>query len=282
MFVDSHCLAVVILTISSAVGCWQEVHYQGKASESDGSTVGASSANSSPSTKPRSNLEQVPPLAAEPRGDTLTGEAVSSAEMFGEMEPDEPAVVASPPAEADSPASVLQQAGTDQATDLAAWQAASKWSMAAALQAKGKDMESYGERLEQARYAARLLDVHLAPLPNEVASDSDAERLATGLEYLLDDAGPNFARQLNERFDARHAALAELAIKSHVLLLSYTPDSTRMEPVIAAIRQAAETSELPEDVWSELIDLLAERADFRSVKAAVFRLHRSAGNALSH
>lgn len=158
-------------------------------------------------------------------------------------------------------------------THLAAWQLCSKWSMAAALQAKGRDLDSYGDLLEAARDAAKLLNVTLPELPtHEVGVD----RLAENLQFLLEAAGPRLADELNVRHGADHAALAELATKTHVLLLSYTPSSPKLEPVVDSIRQAARQSGLPADVWQELVDLLTARAEFKSVKAAIFKLHSKA------
>ena len=150
--------------------------------------------------------------------------------------------------------------------------------MAAALQAKGRDEESFGERLSQARHDARLLGVDLPELPSyEVGED----RLSGNLTFLLEQAGPHLASELRERHGAESAALVELATKTNVLLLSYSPKSTGLEPVIAAIRQAAENSGLPENIWRGLLDLLTNQADFKQVKTAVFRLHREAVASLS-
>jgi len=94
-------------------------------------------------------------------------------------------------------------------------------------------------------------------------------------------AGPRLASTLSKQHGAEHAALAELATKTHVLLLSYTPSSTRLEPVIASVRQAAQQSRLPETVWKELVELLAARAEFKPVKASIFQLHQRATAYLS-
>ncbi len=158
-------------------------------------------------------------------------------------------------------------------TALSTWQMSSKWSMAVALQAKGRDADNFGERLEQAHDAASLLKVSLPALPTH---EEGADRLSANLVFLLEDGGPRLVGELNQRYDANHAALVELAIKTHVLLLNYTPASPRLAPVIIAIRQAAESSGLPESVWLELVELLESRADFPEVKAAIFQLHQRA------
>ena len=150
--------------------------------------------------------------------------------------------------------------------------------MAAALLAKGQDQERYAKLLEQATKQSALLGIELPALPG-LDAGRDAE--AQVLEYLLNDAGPRLASRLNEQHGKNCAALAELAAKSHVLLLSYSPQSSRLEPVIDAIQRAAEGSGLPTEVWQPLIDALVQRADYQIVKAAVFDLHRRAAGFLA-
>lgn len=160
-------------------------------------------------------------------------------------------------------------------TRFEAWQMASRWSMAAALQAKDS---GYGARLELAAQGARELGVVLPELP---IFEEGAKRLPVSLSFLLEEAGPLLVEKLQEKQGTEQAALAELAMKSNVLLLVYTPKSTRVQPLITAIRMAAETSGLPEPVWRELIDLLEARAEFNQVKAAVYQLHQQVAAILS-
>ncbi|MEM8946426.1 MAG: hypothetical protein AAGD11_14740 [Planctomycetota bacterium] len=159
-----------------------------------------------------------------------------------------------------------------------AWQISSDWSMAAALQAKGRGVEDYGERLAKARDEALWLGFQLPPLPKH---EDGENHLQKNLAFLLDEGGPKLAHQLQEQFGTEAAALAELATKSNVLLLSYSPTWTRLDSVVAAITQAAQDSGLPEMVWRDLVDLLAERAKFGQVKSAVFHLHAQAASHLA-
>jgi len=248
---------MTVLSVS-CLGCWQEVYYEPDSYEPNKM---AKSAAKVVTEAEELVSEIVPESAAE--------------ELFGGVEPetsDEPVVAPGLPdlsAEVNSP--------TAGQTALAAWQMSSDWSMAAALQAKGRDRESYGERLAQAQQGAKLLGVELPDLPTHKGG---AERLSANLVFLLDEAGPQLAGDLKELHGTDHGALVELATKTHVLLLNYTPSSKRLEPVITAIREAAESSGLPEQVWRELVDLLAARAKFKQVKAAIFQLHQRATDSL--
>ncbi len=163
-------------------------------------------------------------------------------------------------------------------TAVAAWRMSSKWSLAVAYFAKGLDADRYRESLDQATYAAQLLDLDLPALPEQ---SEGVERQQMVIRYLLEESGPQLLEQLAERFPANHAALAELALKTHLLLLVYTPSSQKIDPLIASIRQAAANSGLPESVWQETVVLLEQRAEFARVKQAVFQLHRQAANFLS-
>ncbi len=250
-------VSVTIALLVSCLGCWQEVRYEpGETAE--------------PISKPV--VESVEP-ASPPASETLLGDSETDEEEAVEVVPVpvvESEEVLDPPAEASSP-EVERSAWL-------AWRMGSDWSMAAALQAKGRDTASFGERLDRARDNARLLGVELPNLPTH---EENADRLSENLVFLLEEAGPRLAGELSELHGADHAALVELATKTHVLLLSYTPSSSRLEPVIAAIRQAAQSSGLPESVWGELVDLLTVRAEFKQVKAAVYQLHQRAVDFLS-
>ena len=268
----------------SCLGCWQEVRYE----------------PSEPAAKPTGQVlktevevpsqELLPPRGSETKYGNLEPKvSVPEVSMPKISVPSiiEPSDVLSAPALEESP--VVEEELTEKkdewipsaearlpekaGTGLAAWEMSSRWSMAAALQVKGREVDTYGTRLKRARDDARLLGVELPELP---LHEEGADRLERNLTFLLEEAGPQLAIQLGELHGADHAALVELATKTYVLLLNYSPNSPQLEPVIGAIRQAAESSGLPKEIWSELIDLLNARADFKQVKAAIFQLHQQA------
>ena len=231
----------------SCTGCWEEVHFE-PSKDATPATQKAVELNDKrpvdqPTPEPKALLDEVEPMPipdASSREETVLEETTS---------------------------------WLPSRTAPATWQMSSQWSMAVALQAKGRDEESFAERIKQAETGAQLLEVSLPVLTTH---GEGADRLSANLVFLLEDAGPRLVGELNQSYDANHAALAELAIKTHVLLLNYTPASPRLAPVIAAIRQAAESSGLPESVWLELVELLEGRAEFPDVKAAIFQLHQRA------
>jgi hypothetical protein len=79
----------------------------------------------------------------------------------------------------------------------------------------------------------------------------------------------------SERFGAAAGALANVAIRSNLLLLTYSPrrDDAHAQTA-AAFVAAAEASALPPATWEPLAKLLSDRGEFVAVRAAVFELHR--------
>jgi hypothetical protein len=161
----------------------------------------------------------------------------------------------------------------DPRTALAAWRMASKWSLAAGGFGNGRPSDHYADVWQQAEFAAQLLRVPLPALPEDVATE---ELLSAATNFLLEVSGPQLAEAVGVEHSAAHRALCDLAIKTHALLLIYTPHGSKQEPLIAAIRQAAEASPLPEQLWKPVLDSFDAGADFQEVKRAIFELHAQA------
>ena len=240
-------------------GCWQEIRYEPSQTPlprpSTSRTAVVEEAN-------EEVLAETPTLTEEP----LPRETVP-------VEP-EPVPVEQPGELAEtSPAAEQPKSPAPPRSALATWRMASKWSYAAARLAKGQGPDRYGEDLERAHDAATLIKIELPDLPGDVPVE-DREKAI--IAFLTETAGPKLSRQLLDRYDAQHAALADLAIRTHVLLLTYTPKSPRLTELLPALRRVAEDSNLPQSACDQLITLLEERAEFKKVKAAIYQLHRQA------
>jgi hypothetical protein len=162
-------------------------------------------------------------------------------------------------------------------TALAVWRMSSRWSFAAAVYAKGQPEERYRDSLEQAAYAADLVGVELPAFP---ASEGMALETAV-ISYLLDAGPAAFVNKLSEDYVPESEALAELAIRTHALLLVYTPKSQQLEPLISSIRQSAENSGLPAELWTDLVSMLERREPFADVKQRVLAFHAEVGDYLA-
>lgn len=285
------------LTLVTAVGCWQEVHYDPSREPSPPPSVSAVVRDETPSEQLRSTSAEGPSatqLFADDEIETPPGDEATATQVTPspEKQPkDDPlwdgleteevvatSVEPAPPAEIDWPKQQQQQpvaapAAPDYRTALAAWRMASKWSLAVGIFGKGWPAERYEDVWQQADYAAQILDVQLPPLPKDVAAE---DVLAQATTMLLEEAGPLLADSVGTEHGIAQRALCDLAIKTHALLLFYTPTDSELEPFIAEIRQAGEDSPLPERLWQPLLDSLNAGNDFQEVKQAVFELHDQA------
>jgi hypothetical protein len=162
-------------------------------------------------------------------------------------------------------------------TALAMWRMSSRWSLAAAIYAKGQPEERYRDSLDQAKYAATLLGVELTSFP--VSEGMPLETAVIG--YLLDADSASFVKKLGDGYVPEYEALAELAIRTNALLLVYTPKSQQLEPLVKSIRQAAEQSGLPPELWADLVSMLERREPFNVVKQRVLSFHAAVGDYLT-
>jgi hypothetical protein len=80
-------------------------------------------------------------------------------------------------------------------------------------------------------------------------------------------------RDLAQQFGADHTALCEVAVKSNVLRVLYSPGSQSTEPLAAAIGQAAQRAQLPANLWQPVLDLAAAQRDGAEVRRAVQTMH---------
>lgn len=162
-------------------------------------------------------------------------------------------------------------------TAFAVWRMSSRWSMAAAIYAKEQPADRYRDFLDQAAYAADIVGVDLPPMP---VSDGMSLEVAV-IGYLLDSNSNLIVQSLGEDYEPAYAALAELAIRTNALLLVYTPKSRHLDSLIASIRQSAENSHLPPELWLELIAMLERRESFADVKQRVLAFHTEVSDYLA-
>ncbi|HEX6961935.1 MAG TPA: hypothetical protein VF175_08725, partial [Lacipirellula sp.] len=170
----------------------------------------------------------------------------------------------------ETPSSMVAEPPTP-AEQQRAWEAVSKWSLAAAIHAKGLPNAPQAPILAEAAKAATGLGITLPELPTASRDDNLEAAVIEGLRGELAVAVRNaFAN----RFGEAQAAAADLALRSHLLLLTYSPRNADAALEAEALRRAGEASGLPAELWTPLVELVAERAPFLEVRQAVFDLHR--------
>jgi hypothetical protein len=221
------------------------------------------------------------PLAADsvPMPSDLFGDADEAASPVSSPMPE------APPVEAPSPDVVEPFVAAEMIVPpitrkqrLDAWTVASGWSLAVAIHAKGLDAERYASFLADAEQAAEALQVGLPPLPT--ASGGESLTLAAA-QSLRRAAAAELADPLRRLLDDRAGASAQLAIRSHLLLLAYSPQGADFAADARALRDAGRASGLPAELWQPLVGLVDDRADFVAVRRAVFDLHQRVATLLS-
>jgi len=125
---------------------------------------------------------------------------------------------------------------------------------------------------EEARSAAKLVGTTIDELPAPAAAGDTAAASRQVMDYLvLQDR--NIQAQMVQQQRPDHAALFEIAWKSNVLVLLYSPGSTAATSVSAAISRAGPHGGLPAQLWQPLVELLGKPSSLADVRAAVRQLH---------
>jgi len=289
-----HAVGFVSALLLAGGGCWEEIRYVPKPAAAESEEGADRVADAQAAEQPPIETARAPTS-----GDLFDSQPITP----GPVEPAEssphPSVDSLDPEAADeatadatpAPVEVQQQAdGTLNGTMAPAeppmertatraqrqlvWQAASQWSLAAAIYAKGLDAQRYGPILDQANAAAQQLGIELPPLPT---AGTDSQREASVIDSLRGEPAATLVQSIADRFTPAEAAAADLAIRTRLLLLTYTPRSAAAGEQAAAVRQSAEASGLPADVWQPLVELLDERAPFAAVRPELlFELDRRA------
>jgi hypothetical protein len=157
-------------------------------------------------------------------------------------------------------------------TRLDAWLLGSHLSLAALANDRGLAPENVQKWLESAKLHAAALGVAVADLPAAAAGGSSQSTSREVLNYLFVQ-GQQIGRKLARRHGADHAALVEVALKSNLLRVLYSPGAGTTEAISGAIAQAAPRGNLPATLWQPLVDLLAAKADAAEVRKAVQSFH---------
>jgi hypothetical protein len=257
------------------VGCWEEVHYEPSPKTA---APDAAAEAVDPAADPNETSVGTTPVVPAPSGEELfAGDPPPLANDPGAQTPvgaDSTLVAADPPAPVEvavpSPHAV---AAVTAAERRAAWTLASNWSLVATLQTTDLAPNSYEEYLAAAREAGDSLGIATPPLPT---GDTPAKLDAATIADLQTGAGPKLADAVSERLDDAAGAAARLAVRAHLLLLTYTPAGSTVWSDAADIRDAGVASGLPVELWGPLVEQLERRADYLDIRKAVFSLRKGA------
>jgi hypothetical protein len=151
-----------------------------------------------------------------------------------------------------------------------AWELGGKLSLAALGAANGAPAASVDRVFQNAKEIGAGLGVDLPPLPVRSLDKSKAQ--ADTLDYLLKQAGSPIAEKLGASYGADHAALFEVAVKSNLLLMLYSPGEQEGKTIAELIRKRAPDAKLPEELWRDVPTKIAAGAYFDDVKKAVAKM----------
>ncbi len=159
----------------------------------------------------------------------------------------------------------------DESTQKLAWVAGSKLSLAAVVNAEGMEKAVVDRQFAAASSASTSLGIKLPALPARKGDKIDDR--ATALNYLLNMTGNPIGGILTRNYGQDHAAIFEIALKSNLLLMLYSPGESTSDTIANVIRTRRVTAGLPNGMTDPLINLIEQKATFDRVKTEVFNLH---------
>jgi hypothetical protein len=162
-----------------------------------------------------------------------------------------------------------------------AWILGSRISLAALAHDRGMAPENVPKWLGEARSAADVLGTSVPDLPERTMVDNKVPVSQQVLDYL----GVQYqriVRELGQKHGLEHAALFEVALKSNILILLYSPGSSEAGSLSTAISRAAPQAQLPAELWKPLSDLLGKQSSLNDVRTAVRQMHKDVDQYLAN
>ncbi|QDS96823.1 hypothetical protein HG15A2_00810 [Adhaeretor mobilis] len=153
----------------------------------------------------------------------------------------------------------------------AVWQAASRWSMALALRAKGMKPATYNSAWNRAAAASKQLAITLPPVPVVPSEDQAVSEIQTS---MIEQTGPQLWQAIERQHGVPAGDLAQFAVRTNCLLLNYSPRRPQFAGEAVEFTRLAEAAGLPPELWQPLVHLIKDHASFAEVKGEIFALHK--------
>jgi hypothetical protein len=262
-------LALLLSSVAS-IGCWEEIRYEP-------APQGVQSPAAEPDAPPQETDGNPGAKAIADSGEPITAEPAPATKPVADSvtQPATPSLD-SPPLELAQPPSPETAASTDAPAATPdqrqlIWQAASKWSLAAAMFAKQLPPERLEPMQKEANDAAAELGVVLPSLHTSAGAETPEQAVVA---TLSGETTASLVAATTKRFGPAAGSLADLAIRTNLLLLTYSPRRDDVAAQATHLRSVAEGSGLPSDVWTPVVKLLDERGEYVAVRTAIFDLHR--------
>jgi hypothetical protein len=155
----------------------------------------------------------------------------------------------------------------------AVWTLGSRLSLAALAHDRHMAANSIPTWLDEAHSACKVLGTTVPELPEPAAAGDTSLGSRQVIDYLLAQ-GQRIGGELAKRYGPEQAALFEVALKSNILLLLYSPGSDATNSIAAAISRAAPQAELPDVLWWPLIERISRKDSLEEIRTSVRQMHR--------
>jgi hypothetical protein len=179
-----------------------------------------------------------------------------------------------------SPVISPNQSLTQQTVRPLAWALGSQLSLAIALTNANAPAASIQAAWAKAQASATRLNLEPISLPR-VTGDRNRDAV-TLLEYLLQGQGANYTNHLRATHGEDAANLYELAVKSQVLVMLYSPGDPLTSSLIERIGELCQTLSLPAERVAPLLKVVKSGQSYETVKKAVSAFHQQVADDLTN
>jgi hypothetical protein len=158
---------------------------------------------------------------------------------------------------------------------VATWQMSANAGLAMALFDTGGAEDVIRPVADKAFKAAKALNVILPDPPER--SGKRAEDSAAIMKFLLQDCAKAIGEKVTK---GAEAALAEIGLKSGVLLMVYGPGDEAGKALAKAISERAKVADLPEALTAALLKKIGDGAPFAEVRECILDMQEKVGEHL--
>lgn len=166
---------------------------------------------------------------------------------------------------------LLGQEDPSRATRYLAWELGSKVSLAALGYGQGASADAVDRIVARVRPVAEFFGATVPAFPPRTGEK--AHDAAGILYYLLNTLIDSVGYRIEAKYPNDHALLFQIAMKSNILLLMYSPDDDTGRTIATVIRDQAARAGIPYNVWRPVVTAIEQGLPFSDVKAAVITMH---------
>ncbi|MEM6553022.1 MAG: hypothetical protein AAF750_12970 [Planctomycetota bacterium] len=169
----------------------------------------------------------------------------------------------------------LMDASSPGTADFGAWAFGDSLATAAVMWGDQGDAAAASEQWLSALRLANVFRVGLTPLPLTRPGETQEQRMARALNYLMDEGGRHAAVGVRESFGDRAAVIFELALKSKVIALMHVPSSGMSDA--DTILDRSRRLELPEALYVDAVEALRLGVSSEDAATRVLAMSKAVG-----